>query len=318
MLIEPDIALFRVASLQFGVFSRADAYSCGFSRRMIQHRLATGRWIELHPDVYCLAGTPQSWERDQIAACFWAGGPSAGKAAGFLYGLPGCQPSPIEVVTPLRHRAMPRCGIVVHATKRLPHQQISSVRGIPVTSIERTLFDLCGQMTDRQAAIALDNALFRGLTTIAALDYCLYRTARRGRKGCARLRKLVKERWELDEYPNSPLETIIFELLVQAPPLPELQYELKARDGRVVRPDFMYLPEKLVIEGHSRLWHEGHAANQEDAERHDRLEALGLHVEYLTWTDVIKRPQQTLDRIEQIRAERREPRVSERGYVCPS
>jgi very-short-patch-repair endonuclease len=211
---------------------------------------------------------------------------------------------------------LPRSGIVVHATKRLPNEQITSVRGIPATSIERTLFDLCGQMSERHAAIALDNALFRGLTTIGSLDYCLYRTARRGRKGCARLRRLVKERWELDEFPNSPLETIIFELLVTAPPLPELQYEFKRSDGTVIaRPDFVYLPERLVIEGHSRLWHDGHLAAAEDVERHEQLVALGLHIEYVTWADVIKRPQQTLARIERLREERREPRVSERAHV---
>ncbi|MGH2808713.1 MAG: hypothetical protein ACRDKT_15720 [Actinomycetota bacterium] len=207
---------------------------------------------------------------------------------------------------------------MVHTTKRLPEQQLTTSRGIPVTSIERTLFDLCGQLSDRRAAITLDNALFRGLTTIAALDYCLFRTARRGRKGCERLRRLIRERWDLDEYPNSPLETIIFELLVQAPPLPELQHQLKALDGKIIRPDFLYPPEKLVIEGHSRLWHDGHAASEDDALRHDRLVTLGLHVEYVTWADVIKRPRQTLELIQRIRSQRREPRVSERAHMLLS
>lgn len=143
-----------------------------------QYRLQTGRWEALHPEVYVVAGTPQSWHRDEIAAVFWAQGLAGGRAAGKLYELPGCDDAPIEVLTTLRHKVMPRCGVVVHLTKRLPPEQVVIVDGIPTTSIERTLLDLCGQLRRRPSAIALDNALFRGLTTIGDLDFCLYRTAR--------------------------------------------------------------------------------------------------------------------------------------------
>ena len=57
---------------------------------------------------------------------------------------------------------MSRCGIVLHVTKRLPREQVIVEKGIPCTNIERTLLDLAGILTERRAAIALDDALRRG------------------------------------------------------------------------------------------------------------------------------------------------------------
>lgn len=285
---------------------------------MIHYRLETGRWVALHPEIYVVAGTPPSWHRDEIAAVFWAQGLAGGRAAGKLHGLPGCDDAPIEVLTTLRHKVMPRCGVVVHLTKRLPPEQIVTIDSIPTTSIDRTLLDLCGQMTRRRAAIALDSALFRGLTTIGDLDFCLYRTARRGRNGCAVLRDLVRERIDLTTFPNSPLETVMFEELF-APgfvPMPELQYELFDSSGRsIARPDFVYPEERIVIEGHSKLWHDGKEARTHDLERHEDLVANDYRVLYVTWPDVTQYLQRTVARIRQLRAERAVPRASERAHV---
>lgn len=318
MLVDPDIAVINLAEGQYGVFTRRQAIARGHSSRMINYRIETGRWGVLHPETYVVAGTPQSWHRDQIAATYWAQGLAGGRAAGKLHGLPGCDDAPIEVLTTLRHKVMPRCGIVVHLTKRLPPEQVVTLEGIPATSVERTLLDLCGQMPRRRAAIALDNALFRGLTTIGDLDFCLFRTARQGRNGCAVLRDLVKERLDLTAVPNSALETVMFEELF-APgfvPMPELQYEIfDASGGFVARPDFVYPDEKIVIEGHSSLWHGGKEARTHDLERHDDLVANDYRVLYVTWPDVTQYLQQTVARIRQLRAERTVSRVPGRAHV---
>ena len=226
------------------------------------------------------------WRRDQIAACYWSRGAAAGIAAGHLFGLPGCEHPPIEVVTQIRQRAMPRCGVIVHATRRLPREQVGTIDSIPVTRIERTLLDLCGQLSRQGRAIAVDHALSRGLTTVGELDYCLYRTARRGRNGCGRLRELVTERAGLGALPTSPLETIVLQMVIDSGlPMPELQHKIFDDDSFVARPDFVYVKEKLVIEAHSRLWHEGKHARDVDAERDARLRRAGFDVLYVTWAD---------------------------------
>ena len=191
---------------------------------------------------------------------------------------------------------MPRCGITVHCTKRLPSDQVVVARGIPTTTIERTLLDLCGRFSRRDAAIALDNALTRGLTTLGLLDYCLYRTARRGRNGCARLRELVKARVELDRLPTTPLESVVLEMLLSSGrDAPKLQYPIHGRDGSfIAQPDFVYPKEKLVIEAHSRLWHEGLEFRTKDATRDRKLRREGFDVLYVTWADATRYRERTL------------------------
>lgn len=285
-----------IASRQYGVFTRAQVLSLGFTARMIHRRLESGAWVALHPGVYAVAGSAPSWERDQIAACYWSRGPAAGLSAGYLHGLPRCDSPTLEVVTKDRRRAMPRCGITVHCTKRLPVEQVVVVRGLPTTTVERTLLDLCGRFNRRDAAIALDNALTRGLTTLGLLDYCLHRTARRGRNGCARLRDLVKARVELDRLPTTPLETVVLEMLLSSGRRPpKLQYAIHRRDGSfVAQPDFVYPEEKLVIEAHSRLWHEGLEFRTKDAARDRSLRREGFDVLYVTWADATRYRERTL------------------------
>ena len=263
------------------------ARELGYSAKMIRGRLEKEEWTALHPGVFTFAGSAPTWHRDAVAACDWSRGVLAGRAAGFLHGLPGCQEPPLEVLTTDR-KVMPRCGIVVHLTNRLPREQVSFVKGIPCTSVERTLLDLCGFFGDRAGAIALDDALRRGLVTLGSLDHCLFLTARRGRRGCGRLRRLVQERVGLHELPNTPLETLVFEFLRRFElPLPEIQYEIRDGSGRfVARPDFVYSKEKLILEAHSKQWHWGLRAEREDLIRHERIVQLGFRVIYLTAADV--------------------------------
>lgn len=281
-----DRLVVDLAKRQYGVFSRAQATALGATPRMIGYRIDRGLWEPMHTGVYALPGAPDSWHRSQIAACFWSRGAAGVRAAANLHGLPGFDSPPIEVVTQTKRRPMPRCGVTVHHTKRLPRCQLVTAQGIPSTSIERTLLDLCGHVSRRQASIAADQALHAGLTTIGALDHCLFLTARRGREGTAILRKLVHERAALREYPNSPLETVVFNLIADSGiQMPELQVPLYDGSGFIARPDFVWLQQKVVLEAHSFLWHENDQVQASDRAKHDRLIAKGYRVLYVTWVD---------------------------------
>ena len=225
-----------------------------------------------------------------MAACLWSrDGLVAGRAAGSLYGLPDCDAAPVEIMTSST-RVTPHSGIVVHQTNWLPWEQISRMRGIPLTSVERTLMSLCASSSPRRAAIYVDQAITRGLTTLAAIDRHLWLTARRGRDGCHLLRELKDERWGLDVVPTTPLETIIFEMLVRHDlQLPKAQVDVCDETGRfVARPDFLYPKEKIVIEGHSRRWHSGFEAVKKDEERFRDLSANGYRIVCVTWADATR------------------------------
>lgn len=294
-----DRAIAELARRQYGVFSRKQAVALGATPRMIGYRLERAIWSSLHTGTYALVGTPTSWHRAQMAACLWCDGAAGVRAAAHLHGLPGFTSPPVEVVTETRKRPMPQCGVTVHHTKRLPRCHVVRAQGIAVTSVERTLFDLCGHVPRRQASIAVDHALHSGLTTVGALDHCLYLTARRGREGGAGLRRLVRERAELREYPNSPLETVVFNLLVEGRmKMPELQVPLYDRSGFIARPDFVWRDEKLVVEAHSFLWHENEVVKDIDRNKHERLVAAGHRILYVTWVDATTYGPATLRAVE--------------------
>lgn len=290
MRVAADLAVAELSRTGHGAFSRAEALGAGHSPRTIRCRIEAGRWERLYPTVYCLLGTPRSWWRDQSAACKWTRGVAARRAAGHLWQLPGCEQPPIEVLT-THHNVIPHSGVIVHRTKRLPDEQMVVVRNIPCTSIERTLMDLCGHFGDRRgSAIALDAALRRGLTTLGALDHCLYRTARRGRNGCGVLRKLVQSRTRTTVPPHSPLETVIFDVIEKSHlKMPRLQHTIRDSNGNfVARPDFVYLEAKLIVQGHSKEWHWGQTAESKDLDQHNRLSALGFRIIYVTWADATR------------------------------
>ena len=294
-----------IVRAQHGAFSRAQARSCGFSARMIKRRVDQGDWELLHPRVLTLPSIPPSWHRDISAACLW-GFPAfaSGIAAGFLYDLPLDHDPPVEILT-LNRKLVPHAGIKVHVTARLPEEHRSAIDGIPVTSIERTLMDLCARLPRRRAAIALDNALLRGLTTLGGVDHFLQVAARRGRNGCGILRSMIKDRIGLETPPTSPLETVIYEMLVESRlPMPRLQFTIRGPRGRfIARPDFVYPQQKLIIEGHSKLWHWGQRAESEDLQRHNGLLAAGYSVMYVTWKDATTDRDRTITAIARILGE---------------
>lgn len=274
---------------QHGIFNRKQAMAAGYRRSTIDSKVRSGEWVSLHPGVYCEAGMPQSWLRDMSAVVMWAQPACAsGRAAAFLHRLPGFEEPEFEVVTTNR-RITSRCGIKVHHTNRLPRDQIERVQSIRCTSVERTVLDLCGIVGRRRAAIALDHSLSRGMSTLGSFDFCLFLVARRGRNGCGVLRKLLQERWDLSRVPESPLETIIFEQLASSGlPLPVPQFEIFDQAGHLVaRPDFVWPNAKLIVEGHSRLWHEGKELEARDRERHLKLREHDYRIVYVSWPDAV-------------------------------
>lgn len=290
---------------QHGLWTRRQAIAAGFRTSQIDGYLRRGAWVALHPRIYHDGAVPPSWHRDQMGAVMWAHPAlAAGAAAAFLHELPGFEDPPVEIVTTNR-RIVPRCGIIVHYTKWLPPEQATTRHSIPCTTVERTVLDLCGNVGRRRGAIAMDHTLHKGLATLGTYDRCLFLTARRGRNGCGILRELVKERLSMTEFPNTPLETAVFEMIANSSlPMPRLQHPIPDPTGKAWRPDFVFPEQKVIVEAHSKLWHTGVELEGRDAERHDRLLALGYRIIYVTWADATLYAETTVRLIEQTLLER--------------
>jgi hypothetical protein len=243
----------------------------------MEGRIELGLWQRLHDDVYIVAGAPLTWKSALLAAC-WAGGfraVASHRSAAALYELAGGRRSIVEVTCPRWRRAQ-HDGLVVHETKSLTGVDITVLDGIPVTTPERTLFDLGAVCAESVVEMALDRAEHHGLVTRASVQATLDRLSKPGRNGAGTLRRLLGTHDEERRPPESEMETLLIQTLRRLGwPEPVPQYEIRQAGGFVARVDAAYPQWQIAIEYQSDTHHAGHIARHRDNERRNRVIAAG-------------------------------------------
>lgn len=284
-----DRALAAIARGHHGVFAVAHLHELHASKHECQWRLETGRWVLVHDGVYRIAGTPVTWRSELLAAC-WAGGSrsvASHHSAAALWALPGADRDLAEITCPRWRRAR-HDGLIVHESLVLDPIDTTTVDAIPCTSIERTIFDMCGVGGDALADLLMDSALRRRLTTIPRLVAARDRLAKRGRRGAARFRKAVESRDPASALPESEPERMLARYLVtNGLPAPVHQYVV--RDGKhrfVARVDLAYPDCGVVIEYDSAAHHTGKVALERDSSRRNAMTSLGLKLVIATAADI--------------------------------
>ena len=273
-----DHRVAALASCHHGVFTIQQLADLKVSDDHRRARLESGRWTEVYDGVYRIAGVPDHWTSGLLAAV-WAGGEwsvASHRSAASLWELPGARRDMFEITCP-RWRRTQEAGLVVHESKALTSADATVVDAIPVTSVERTIFDLCAVYRSRTIDLAIDSAIRRQLTTVQQLEATLARLAQRGRAGTQLLRRVLAERSPLTALTANELERLLFDLLDRhdfPPPVP--QYEIRDEAGNVVaRPDFAYPDLKIAIEYDSVQEHTGKMALFRDSTRRNSVVALG-------------------------------------------
>jgi very-short-patch-repair endonuclease len=274
------------------VVTRAQAVAAGISSEGIRHRVRKRRWIAATRGVFRLAGAPQTPRQGALVAVF-ASGPGAvlscASAAG-LHGLPGFSIDPLTISVPRNGRRSFQ-SVRIEETLALPGHHVTTVDGIPCTTVARTLFDLCGDVHAGRAERALDTALSRKLVTHTSLCRMLDDLAEHGRAGTVLFRTLLEERAEEYVAPESELEARFIELTRRfGLPEPERQVDLGDDDGWIGRVDFLFRGARVVVEVDGAAFHDGLLDHRRDAERDERLVAAGWTVLRFRWDDVVDHP----------------------------
>lgn len=172
----------------------------------------------------------------------------------------------------------------------LPASDVTMIDDLPVTTLARTVLDVCCALPLRRAVAVGDAARRRGVSAIA-LERQLQKA--RGRAGIVRARRTIPF---LDPRSESPGESVSRVDLdhIGVPPT-ELQYDVFADDGTFIgRSDFGWPEHKTLGEYDGRgkygdLRRPGRSAADvlwEEKEREDRLRDLGWQVVRWTWTDL--------------------------------
>jgi len=210
------------------------------------------------------------------------------ESAAYVLDLPVEKPRvEISVVWP---RSVELQGVTVHRTRRLEPIDTLKVRGIPATSVARTVIDLASVLPTRALDDVVDQVLAKRLIPIAYLRARL-EALHSGRDGAAALGALLQERPTGRRPRQSDAERLLLCALREAGvPLPGTQVPIRLPRGGWAYPDLCYEAEKLIVEVDSYLHHSSLSDWEADHLRTRDLVALRWRVLPVTASEIARSP----------------------------
>src|SRR3954470_23301404 len=152
-----DELIAELAAQQHEAVARRQLLALGIGRRAIAHRIAAGRLHVKWPGVYAVGHprlTLEGWWMAAVLAT-GLGARLSFRSAAMLWGIRQTDRTQIEVTRAVAGRGLD--GIERHRAN-LPADEVTVHRGIPVTTVPRTLLDLATVLTPRQLARAVNQA----------------------------------------------------------------------------------------------------------------------------------------------------------------
>jgi very-short-patch-repair endonuclease len=278
-------ALYALMRRQFGLITRAQAVACGLTPRQIERLLSSGRWRPVRPEIYALAGTPPTWEQAVLAAVYAGGADvlASHATAGRLRHVKHVADAGLEVVAPLgRHKRLE--GVIGHRSGALYDADKTVYRGIPVTTVARTLVDISGRLTDRRFGQAVDDAIRRDILRLEDLRQTAGRLGTAPGRSMRRVHRVLALRIPGYDPLDSDFETRVLRVLTSAGlPVPRQQYPVTL-DGQLVHLDLAYPQARLAIELDGWEWHATRSAFDDDRWRDAALVKMRWLALRLTFT----------------------------------
>jgi len=276
--VEEKLAL--TAEATHGVVTRLQLLAGGVTRQEIASRLKRGDLLREHPGVYRVGHRAPSIEATYLAAVFAAGERAllSGLAAAHLYGLLKGT-APIAEVTARSERRIE--GVKAHRCRSLKARDTTRFRGIPVTTVPRTLVDIAAELPADALARACHEAGVRYRTTPAAVEAVL--AGRPTSPGAQKLRRIIHGDVHVT---LSKLEALFLDFLrAEGLPLPVTN---RPAGGR--RVDCRWPDQRLTVELDGYRFHNSRHAWEQDRRREREARARGDEFRRYTYADVTEDP----------------------------
>lgn len=275
-----DEEIARIASRQHGVVTLAQMTSAGVSPAAIRTRIKRGALLRIHRGVFRVGHSAPSVLARYMAAVLGSGQGAvlAGRAAGYLLGLITGTPPPPAAITP-SERKVP--GVQIRSARRGAPTESWTFRGIPVTTVARTLVDLAAELPIDGLALAVHRAAVRHQTTPREVEAALSR--RPCAKGAGTLRAVLR-----GDVPVtlSKLERRFLDRLRDAH-LPLPQTNIISVGFRV---DCRWPDRRLTVELDGYRYHHTRHAWELDRRRERVARARGDEFRRYTYGDVLEHP----------------------------
>ncbi len=265
-----DGLIAALAERQHGVVSRAQLVALGLDRGAIDHRRKLGRLHTVHRGVYAVGHRVLSRHGRWLAAVL-ASGPGTVLSHHAGAALLGIRPTARTTVDVTAGRKLhPRPGIHPHCAV-LPDDEVTTVNGIPVTTVPRTLLDLASVLPRHALQKAVNEAEVQRLTDPLSLAELV------ARHPLARGISLISRADPV--FTRSDLEDAFLAFLAgTALPRPAVNTIVEGFEV-----DAAWPAHNLVAELDSYTFHRTRQAFERDRARDRRLQASGWRVIRITW-----------------------------------
>lgn len=282
-----DVRVVELAERQFNRVSREQLFELGFTERAIERRLRKGRFVIVEEGVIAVAPVLEhdDWGRWMGATLTAPGSVLSHFSAAAAWGF-WDRPRTLETVTrpgnggPRRHG-----GILAYRSVTL-EGECTLLRGIPITSVPRTVLDLAPRVSQRALARAVRETVRLQLTTVAELADAVARHRRR--RGSGRLANALARYSGLPiDRARSGAEVRALEILRDAGrPAPKLNARIAGEEA-----DLSWARHKLIIEIDGSPFH---LDVGEDTRKQTCWEAARWTVRRLSSDDVYEHPERLL------------------------
>ena len=292
------------AEAQHGLITRQQLRALGASSAAIRHRLGTGQWQPLSPQVLSLNGAPRTPRQAALAAVLDTGAGSwlSHHSAAALWELPGFDLAPHHVSRPRTGTRRTHRLAVVHYPGRMPVNHLAVLDDIPVSSPTRVLFEVAGSVHPKRLARLVDTAWAQRLVTWHSLRSSLTVLGRRGRPGITTMRKIVETRGPDYVPAESGLERRFEQILVDDGQEPmKRQVDLGDQFGWIGRVDQLDRDARVVVEVNSERFHAALTDRQVDQTRIAALTKAGFDVVTVWDRDIWHQPRTVARRVRDAR-----------------
>ena len=281
----------RIAGRAHGIVTRVELREAGVTPKEIEGRINKGFLIPRYPGVYRVGHAAPSTEAGYMAAVKACGDGALlrGKPAGYFWAiLKSPFPPPPEVLTSTERRPP---GLKTRRTKRPDRRDVTKCKGIPITTVPRTLVDLAAILDDEALARACHEAGVKYRVTPKHIDAVLQRMPRA--KGAAKLRRIMSGDTKVL---LSKLEKGFIARLTEADlPLPETN---KRIGGHYV--DCRWPDRGVTVELDGFRFHNSRWSRDQDNEREREAYARGDQFRRYTYKDVFEEPARMLEELRKL------------------
>jgi hypothetical protein len=256
--------------------TRVQLLAAGLSADAIGRAIRSHRLHPVHAGVYA-AGHPELTVLGRRLAAVLACGHGAAlshRAATAHHGLRRAWLEILEVSAARSRRCVP--GVILHRPRSLPPEDVEVVRGVPVTTVSRTLVDLADVVSRRTLDRVLQQVEMQRVHAVP--------TPIPGRRGTKRLEAaLAALRVRVPHMTRSELEDRMIELCREfGLPAPDTNFFV---DGQEV--DFTWAAHRVAVEVDGWESHGTRTAFQVDRRRSTELVMAGWTVLRFTYYDIV-------------------------------